>query len=94
MVQGIQDGTLPADLAGEAPEQASAPGRAPPGGAASLDRLVLNQLVNVLQATSALIAGRGGTSSSGGSNGRRPSIPAAASQNVCCSCSLQSLYSN
>ena len=59
LLQGIQDGTLPADLDGIAPDQASGSSRAPPG-TASLDRLVLNQLVTVLQATSALIAGRGG----------------------------------
>jgi hypothetical protein len=75
-LQGIQDGTLPADLDGVAPDQATSSGRTPPG-AASLDRLVLNQLVTVLQATSALIAGRGGNS-----GGRPGTTAAAASPNV------------
>ncbi|BDA50843.1 hypothetical protein COCOBI_17-0610 [Coccomyxa sp. Obi] len=57
LMEGIQDGTLPADLDGIAPDQATGSSRASPG-TASLDRLVLNQLVTVLQATSALIAGR------------------------------------
>ncbi|CAL8462751.1 g2284 [Coccomyxa elongata] len=59
LMEGIQDGTLPADMDGITPDQATGSSRAPPG-TASLDRLVLNQLVTVLQATSALIAGRGG----------------------------------
>ena len=57
--QGIQDGTLPADVDGATPDAAHRSSQAGAGGtaAASLDRLVLAQLVTVLQATSAL--GRG-----------------------------------
>ena len=57
-MQGIQDGTLPADVETAVSDAAgsSSSARAIPGsaGGTSLDRLVLNQLVTVLQATSAL----------------------------------------
>ena len=56
-MQGIQDGTLPADVETAVSDAAgSSAARALSGnaGGTSLDRLVLNQLVTVLQATSAL----------------------------------------
>jgi hypothetical protein len=67
--QGIQDGTLPADVE-TAVSDAAAGGstRLTQGalGGTSLDRLVLNQLVTVLQATSALSgAGRSVAASAG-----------------------------
>ena len=60
LMQGIQDGTLPADLETAALAAASSStARLPAGapGGTSLDRLVLNQLVTVLQATSTLTGG-------------------------------------
>lgn len=67
--QGIQDGTLPADMETAVSDAAaSSSTRSPQGalGGTSLDRLVLNQLVTVLQATSALSgAGRSATPSAG-----------------------------
>ena len=68
-LQGIQDGTLPADVETAVSDAAgSSSARALSGstGGTSLDRLVLNQLVTVLQATSALSgAGRQSTADSG-----------------------------
>ena len=55
--QGIQDGTLPAEVETAVSDAANSSSvRASSGnpGGTSLDRLVLNQLVTVLQATSAL----------------------------------------
>lgn len=60
LLQGIQDGTLPADVETAALAAASSStARLPAGahGGTSLDRLVLNQLVTVLQATSTLTSG-------------------------------------
>ena len=60
LMQGIQDGTLPADVETAALEAASSSAARLPAGApggTSLDRLVLNQLVTVLQATSTLTGG-------------------------------------
>lgn len=56
-MQGIQDGTLPADVetaVSDAATCSSARSSVGALGSTSLDRLVLNQLVTVLQATSAL----------------------------------------
>lgn len=63
--QGIQDGTLPAEIGPALSDQAAqqhhnSPSRVPTA-PASLDRLVLNQLVTVLQATSELAGARSGS---------------------------------
>ena len=81
LLQGIQDGTLPADvetaaLAAASSSTARLPAGAP--GGTSLDRLVLNQLVTVLQATSTLTNGapRPGSAAAGPDSSTQVCAPA------------------